>query len=133
MSLLETNLVRSVSMTHYNSKATPTNDTDYSCHINVVQLVSQSYGVHILPHYIIYPRGWTHTHTHARTHTLMFCTESILRNQACAGLCLVCTWFANTILQHLLLVTYCMVGSVAGVSLGKSFMICSTKTIQIST
>ena len=69
MSLLETNLVRSVSMTHYNSKATPTNDTDYSCHINVVQLVSQSYGVHILPHYIIYPRGWTHTRTHAHAHT----------------------------------------------------------------
>ena len=39
MSPLETNLIRSVSMTHYNSKATPTNDTDYSCHINVVELV----------------------------------------------------------------------------------------------
>ena len=28
-----------VSMMHFNSKAMPTNDTDYSCHIKVVQLV----------------------------------------------------------------------------------------------
>ena len=28
-----------VSMTHFNSKAVPTNDTDHSCHIKDVELV----------------------------------------------------------------------------------------------
>ena len=32
-------LIRLVSTTYINAKATPTNDTDYSCHIKVVELV----------------------------------------------------------------------------------------------
>ena len=32
-------LIRLVSMIHFTSKATPTNDTDYSCHIKVVEFV----------------------------------------------------------------------------------------------
>ena len=35
----------------FNSKAMPTYDTDYSCCIEVVELVNQSYGFHIIPHY----------------------------------------------------------------------------------
>ena len=31
--------MRLVSTTYFNYKATPTNDTDYSCYINVVELV----------------------------------------------------------------------------------------------
>ena len=32
-------LIRIISMTHINSKAAPTNDTDYSCYLQVVELV----------------------------------------------------------------------------------------------
>ena len=32
-------LIRLVSMTRFNSKATPTNDTDYTCHKKAVELV----------------------------------------------------------------------------------------------
>ena len=32
------NLIKLVSTTYYISKATPTNNTNYSCHINVVEL-----------------------------------------------------------------------------------------------
>ena len=36
---LDDRIIRFISMTHFNSKATPSNDTDYNCHINVVELV----------------------------------------------------------------------------------------------
>ena len=61
------------------SKAMPTNDTDYSCHIKVMDLFSQSYRIHIML-LVIYSLG-AETHSH----TFMFHTELILRNQACAG------------------------------------------------
>ena len=32
-------LIRLLSMTHFSCKAMPTNDTNYSCHIEVVELV----------------------------------------------------------------------------------------------
>ena len=40
---------RLVSVTSFNCKATPTNDTNYSCHIKAVELLNQSYRVHIMP------------------------------------------------------------------------------------
>ena len=42
---------------HFNSKAMPTNDADYSCHIIAVEFVNQSYGVHIMPLIINILRG----------------------------------------------------------------------------
>ena len=68
----------------FNSKATPTHDTDYGCHINTVELVNQSYGVHITPH-VINSLGGGHTQTHTHTDSR---TKAILRNQARA-------WFKN--------------------------------------
>ena len=39
-----------ISVTYFKSKAMPTSNTYYDCHINHVQLVyNQSYGVHIMP------------------------------------------------------------------------------------
>ena len=57
-------------MMHFNSKAMPTCDTDYSCCIEVVELVNQSYGLHIIPHHTCSQslRG-RHTHTRTRTDT----------------------------------------------------------------
>ena len=49
----------------------PTNNTDYSCYIKIVELVyKSSYGIHIMPLVI----------NSLRAHTEV-CTESILRNQ----------------------------------------------------
>ena len=39
-----------VSTMHFNSKNTPTNDTNYSCHIKAVELVSPSYWIQITLH-----------------------------------------------------------------------------------
>ena len=36
-------------MTHFSCKAMPTNNTDYNCHLKVVELVNQSYRVHVMP------------------------------------------------------------------------------------
>ena len=51
----------------------PTNDTDYSCHIEVVELINQSYCFHIIPHHAASHslRGrQTHIHTHTHTNQL---------------------------------------------------------------
>ena len=50
-----------------------TNNTGYSCHIKAVELLNQSYGVHITPHHAtsyLQPWGLTYTqiHTHAYRH-----------------------------------------------------------------
>ena len=63
-------------------KATPTNNTDYSCHINAYNLFNQSYvymSHHIMPlvinslgvdvHAHVRARTHTHTYTHTHTHT----------------------------------------------------------------
>ena len=42
-------LIKLVSTMCFYSKATPTNDFDYSCHIKVYNLFNQSYGAHITP------------------------------------------------------------------------------------
>ena len=52
----------------------PTNDADYSCHIEVLELVNQSYCLHIILHHAASHslRGrqtHKHTHTHIHTHT----------------------------------------------------------------
>ena len=63
--------IRLVSITCFNSKAMPTNDTDYIAAIwMLLNLSSQSYGVHITPHHTIsyYSLG-ADTHAHAHTHT----------------------------------------------------------------
>ena len=66
-------------MTHINAaKATPINN-NYSCHITAVELVNQSYGVHITP-LAINSLGRGHTHTQKSIPTIR--TGSILRNQA---------------------------------------------------
>ena len=61
-------------MTHFNSKAMPVNDTDYSCHIEAVELTqSIMWGPYTPP--VINSLGeeadrqrHTHTHTHALTY-----------------------------------------------------------------
>ena len=55
-------------MTHLISKATPTNDTDYSCHtkavhVELVYIINQSLGVHITP-LVISSLGGGHTDTY---------------------------------------------------------------------
>ena len=50
-----------------NSKATPTNDTDYSCQIKLQNLFNQSYRVHIMP--VVIALG-TDTNTNTYSHTL---------------------------------------------------------------
>ena len=46
----------------FNSQVTPTNKTDYSCHIKLQNLSNQSYGVYIMPLRILQSRGWTYTY-----------------------------------------------------------------------
>ena len=79
-------LVRLVTMTRSNFNATPTTDSNCSCHIKAVELFNQSYGVHIMPLVInSLGGGYTHTHTHTHTHTNTHTdvrTETTLRNQA---------------------------------------------------
>ena len=58
-------------MTHYNSKATPVNDTDYSCHTKGVELFNKSYGIYIMP--LVIDNLWagyiaTQTYTNTYTH-----------------------------------------------------------------
>ena len=60
-------------MTHFNSKAMPINDTDYSCHIEAVELTqSIMWGPYTPPVINSLGRRQTdrdiHTHTHTRTH-----------------------------------------------------------------
>ena len=64
-------LIRLISMMRINAKATPTNDTNYSCHIKAVVLFNQPYEVHIMPLVIDSLRGrytCIHIHMNARTH-----------------------------------------------------------------
>ena len=49
-----------------------TNNTGYSCHIKAVELLNQSYGVHITPHHAtsyLQPWGLTYMQTHTHMHT----------------------------------------------------------------
>ena len=73
-------LIRLVSVTHFKSKATPTNDTDYSCHVKGIEFVQPnnmwSISCHITLLVINSLRGGhthkhtnTHAHTHMHTHT----------------------------------------------------------------
>ena len=69
-------LIGLVSTTCINTKATPIYDTNYNCHTTTIELLNQSYGVHIMPLFInSLGGGHTHTHTHADIPT-----EAILRN-----------------------------------------------------
>ena len=73
---------------HINAKLTPTNDTDYSCHIKVVEL--------IMPLVINSLGGedtHTHTHTHTKTHACMYIDKVILINQTHTSLWPACIWF----------------------------------------
>ena len=54
-------------MTHFNSKSTLTTNTNYSCHIKVVYLLSQLYEIHITMQ-AIYSLGGGEAHTHTQTH-----------------------------------------------------------------
>ena len=71
-------LIRLVFTMHINAKATPTNDTDYSCYIKAY-LTNHKYGS-ISYHWLLIASGQMHTHTHTDV-----CTKAILRNQARAG------------------------------------------------
>ena len=62
----------------------PTNDTNYSCHTEIIELVLTIH-MGFLLHHIMSPvinsqRGRTHTHTH--THTPIYQTKAMLGNQA---------------------------------------------------
>ena len=61
------------------AKATPTNDTNYSCHIKATELILTNHmwsiSHHITPLVINSLRANTHTHRHP--------TETNLRNKAC--------------------------------------------------
>ena len=48
-------------------KAIPTNNTDYSCYMKAVELVNQSYVVHIMP-LVINSLGSGHTRTNKHTY-----------------------------------------------------------------
>ena len=41
-------LIRMLSMMHFNCKAMPTNDTDYSCRTKAVEFFNQPHGFHII-------------------------------------------------------------------------------------
>ena len=86
--------MRLVSTTHTSSKATPINDNNYSCHIHnscrtCLTNHMGSISRHIMPLVINSLGGG---HTHINTHTDIR-TETILRNQAHAGLWPACAWF----------------------------------------
>ena len=55
-------------MMHFDSKAMPTNDTNYSCHIKAVELTDQLYGSISLQRLLIASCTDTHTHTQTGTH-----------------------------------------------------------------
>ena len=60
-------VIRLVSMVHFNCKATPTNDIDYSCHIKAAELVKLIIWVYIMSLVITSFEGrHTDTHTHHR-------------------------------------------------------------------
>ena len=68
---------------YFNSKAMPTTDTNYSCHINIAEPVQPiAWGSYHANSYL-QPRGRTQTHTHTHTQTCIqtIHTESILRSQ----------------------------------------------------
>ena len=74
-------------MTHYNSKTTPTNNIDYTCHIKAVEL-------HHATTYQWF-RGHTHTHKHTHTHTH---TNTDVHNFKKPGMCqpVMCAWFSKS-------------------------------------
>ena len=65
----------SVSTMHFNCKAIPTNDTDYSCHIKAVYRTCLTNHIGSISHHITLliitslRDGHTHTCTHIDTHT----------------------------------------------------------------
>ena len=65
-----------VTMTHTDAKATPTNDTNYSCHIKAIELtyITQSYGS--ISHHIM-----SLVINSLRVDTYNVHTKTILRNQ----------------------------------------------------
>ena len=82
---------------HFNCKATPTNDTDYSCHKKLQNLFNHSYGSishHITPLFIT-SLGGKHTQNkiHRHTHTHILCGYDQIPETKCAGLWLVHTQF----------------------------------------
>ena len=76
-----------------NSKATPINNNDYSCCRTCLANRMGSISCHITP-LVINSLGGGHTHTNTHTDVR---TETILRNQASAGLWPVRFWFKNTL------------------------------------
>ena len=62
----------SYSMTRFNSKATPTNDTDCSCHKSCRTYLANHMGLiscHIMPLVIYSLRAYAHAQKHMHTHT----------------------------------------------------------------
>ena len=83
-----------VSTTYTNTKATPTNDTNYSYYIRCKTCLTR---VHIMPLVIHSHEGenthtYTHTHTHTQTHTYQCCGQ---RNQLHISQRLACALFKN--------------------------------------
>ena len=80
-----------------NTKATPINANDYSCHITAIRTYLTNHMGSISRHTMplaINSLGGGHTDTHTNTHTHTDVrTETILRNQARASLWLVHAWF----------------------------------------
>ena len=78
-------VIRLVSMTHFNYKTTPTNDTDYRCNIKAVELVEPTIlgPYHTTScHWLLLASGMdTQTHRHVTG-------KIIFRKQAC-------TWFKD--------------------------------------
>ena len=83
-----------VFMTRLNCRATATNDTNYNCHIQAIELVQSIIWIHITPHHTTsYYQSWGWTHRHTHMHTLW--TRSVSRNQVHTGLWPACTWFIS--------------------------------------
>ena len=86
-----TTLAYSVFTTPMDAYAAPTNDIDYSCHINHGTYSTNHMGSishHITP-LVINSLGGRHTHKHANT---ILRTETIIRNQVLKP---VHAWFKN--------------------------------------
>ena len=87
--------MRLVYTTYFNSKAMPTTDTNYSCHINIAEPVQPiAWGSYHANSYL-QPRGRTQTHTH--THTNMHSDDPHRINfKKLGAFQLVCNWFKNS-------------------------------------
>ena len=82
-------LVYSVFMMRIDAKVTPTDNTDYSCHIKSYTVYSTNHmgsiSHHIMP-LVIDNLGGGHTHTQAYTHT------DIFRQYVHMYVCMVCSY-----------------------------------------